>query len=104
MSIQDIIEAAAQEFAAVMGKDAEWSDHIAGAGDNCDPHGGPTDADTFIAHFSPAHVALMEAVCEAAEHWRQYVENADLEISYWGAPISKAVAALAAYRKEQGDE
>lgn len=66
-TIDDIINAADEEFHAVMGKNAEWEDSIAGTGDLSDPNGGPTAADTFIGKMSPRHARLMEDERKAAE-------------------------------------
>jgi hypothetical protein len=88
--VRDIIQAADEEFRLVV-HDAKWEDCIAGAGDNCDPCGGPTDSDTFIAQFSPQHVSLMEAVVEAAQ-WL----TRDM------TPLEDALADLSVYRAERG--
>jgi acyl-CoA reductase-like NAD-dependent aldehyde dehydrogenase len=52
----------------------------------------------FVAHFSPAHIALMEDVCEAAAD-RHAEWTRDTYVR-----VDDALAALAAYRKEHGDE
>jgi hypothetical protein len=60
------------------------------------------DADArFIATFDPEHVALMEAVCEAAKqaHYKLKHHSAAYEAQ---RILATAIAALAAYRKEHG--
>jgi hypothetical protein len=92
MSTRDIIEAATP---------GPWRYCGAGAWEHtrCDAEqpypsedprlGGASDADArFIATFDPEHVALMEAVCDAAKR------NDD--------ELTTAGAALQAYRKERG--
>jgi hypothetical protein len=64
--LRELAEAARSEFVAVMGASARWADSIDGAGDRCDPCGGPTDADTFIAANDPATVLALYDVVEAA--------------------------------------
>ena len=62
-----------------------------------DEYGLMDDADArFIATFDPEHVALMEAVCEAAKA-RHKEWTRDTYIT-----IDDAIAALQAYRKERG--
>ena len=54
-----------------------------------DPHNA-----RFIATFDPEHVALMEAVCEAAER--------DDDGRFGGRSLHYCIADLTAFRKERG--
>lgn len=66
-----------------------------------DEYGLMDDADArFIATFDPEHVALMEAVCEAAEDDYMAEPHDDHERNRLAT--LNAVAALQAYRKERG--
>jgi len=102
MSTRDIIEAAKAEYAIWWDKPSLIT--------SC-PELEASDVE-FIAHFSPAHVALMEDVCEAAEAFLadcclttpgacEECDGAEgCTIRSW----RQSLDALAAYRKEQGDE
>lgn len=56
---------------------------------------GEYDAD-YIAAFDPEHVALMEAVCEAA------AKNVAQPKQFGGRSLWHCVQDLTAYRKERG--
>ena len=56
----------------------------------------------FIAHFSPEHVALMEAVIEA--YGRLKDSRSDDEYDAREITLRKAYRALTDWRKENGDE
>jgi len=57
----------------------------------------------FIATFDPEHVALMEAVCEAASKIEFYSSDDGWDRTWLGArETAMAYEALQAYRKERG--
>ena len=103
MSIRDIIAAVTP---------GPWEHD--GRGNICDPrvnemHDDPriamsSDADArFIATFDPEHVALMEAVCEAASKIEFYSSDDGWDRTWLGASeTAMAYADLQAYRKERG--
>jgi hypothetical protein len=101
MSIRDIIEAAtAGSWRIATSKSVKAGDRtICRTHDRKWRYGNDeqeTNDARFIATFDPEHVALMEAVCEAAEA-RHQEWTRDTYIA-----IDDAIAALQAYRKEHG--
>ena len=125
MSTQDIIEAATPGPWEVRGcvvpgeaidycyKDGNASIRLPVANTGvCDSKRlNPKSDARFIATFDPEHVALMEAVCEAAADYLQDTcnecgfrtcEMPDSDIGCSLDDIRNTRAALAAYRKERG--
>jgi hypothetical protein len=101
MSIRDIIEACASTLGKVDG--------------STEVRELPKEWRRFIATFDPEHVALMEAVCEAARDGipcqHEYASSACLvamredslcTTSTCNKALCAALAAIAAYRKEHG--
>ena len=109
-NIRDIIEAATPGPWRV----DDFGDIIAGSGvialqpaTSCFEEKFVADRDaTFIATFDPEHVALMEAVCEAADESTTCAEcYDDCELTHiCGAQRTtrRALSALTTYRKERG--
>ena len=92
MSTRDIIEAAK----AVPGGWFSWGRWA--ATDTCDISGMPqADRDYLRLVCDPAHIALMEAVCEAVCRWR-HANEIGLGVRGASEALIAADTALAAYR------
>jgi hypothetical protein len=123
MSIRDIIEAATPGPWSKYPSRLDTATTVVDFADRdlCDVRcsGSPVDmhyaTTRFIATFDPEHVALMEAVCEAARDGipcqHEYASSACLvamredslcTTSTCNKALCAALAAIAAYRKERG--